>query len=287
MPMGLLSKPSRSDAVKFATLDVQYEIEYGAIPQIQTPDDYRNSCVEAGGITKGWVGVKGLRTKLFTFQESTGKGGGIYTFFTKADLDAYMASDLFKGFGQSPFIKKGTLKYLVYENLPGGELCSEMCAWPSGNKRPTESDIATAHVFFPHFNIKYGAIKEINNLDDYSKGAGMFATVPWMNLPGLRTKWFTMHRESETCHGIYFFQNKAALDSYLKSDLFRRFVKQPWLINPDPQVWEVLKGSELTIEMGEYKGEKQVSSCFAGIASKLLCKMIDGGLPPKSVLNDS
>ena len=109
---------------------------------------------------------------------------------------------------------------------------------------------------------------------------------PSINLPGLRTKWFTLHRESETAHGIYFFQNKAALDSYLKSDLFRRFVKQPWLINPDPQVWEVLKGSELTIEMGEYKGENMVGSFFKGIASLLLCKMIDGGLPPKSVLDE-
>ena len=43
------------------------------------------------------MGVKGLRTKLFTFEPTTGKGGGIYTFYTKADLDAYMASDLFKG----------------------------------------------------------------------------------------------------------------------------------------------------------------------------------------------
>ena len=32
-------------------------------------------------------------------------------------------------------------------------------------------------MFFPHFNVKYGAIKEINSLDDYAKGAGSFATV--------------------------------------------------------------------------------------------------------------
>jgi hypothetical protein len=53
----------------------------------------------AGGGTRPWKDIPGLRTKDFTFIEKTGHGFGFYVFTNKANLSTYMKSPTFAMMG--------------------------------------------------------------------------------------------------------------------------------------------------------------------------------------------
>jgi len=72
-------------------------------------------------------GPKGLRGKYFTWNSEKSVCSGFYTFVTKADLDAYMESDLFKTQTEPPFISLQSAT--VYEILPGTEITVDQGSW--------------------------------------------------------------------------------------------------------------------------------------------------------------
>jgi len=68
-------------------LYVTYDMEYGVTPGIGSLDEFNLAIPNFTGM---WSTVPGLRTKNFTVKDGTDSGSGIYTFKTKAELDAYM-----------------------------------------------------------------------------------------------------------------------------------------------------------------------------------------------------
>lgn len=73
---------------------VKFRFDYTTNPDI--PNAAAMKAMMEGGGTAMWKGIKGLRTKEFTYREDANQAGyGFYTFTNKADLDAYMKSPTF------------------------------------------------------------------------------------------------------------------------------------------------------------------------------------------------
>ena len=75
-----------------------------------------------------WAAVPGLRSKYFTLTPDAKLCSGFYTFFDKASLDAYVASDLFKMHATFKHFSK--IEYTVHEVLAGSERSVDLGAWP-------------------------------------------------------------------------------------------------------------------------------------------------------------
>jgi hypothetical protein len=82
-------------------LQVSYTVLYDKNPEVTSMDAFNNHVPD---LTYIWANVPGLRTKSFTTVEGTDMGSGIYVFKTKADLDAYLQSDLFNQMGTFPHL---------------------------------------------------------------------------------------------------------------------------------------------------------------------------------------
>jgi hypothetical protein len=101
------------------------------MPHIKDFDSFR---VHArSGAFKPWSGIPGLRNKIFWLHEESKTTGGLYTFFDKYSLEAYMKTDLFASMHKVPFLKN--VQYEIHENLEGGELCADMGVWPVSKGR--------------------------------------------------------------------------------------------------------------------------------------------------------
>ena len=72
--------------------------------------------------------------------------GGMYTFFTMADFEAFKKSTLYKSLWDNSVIALGSVDIKIHENLMGGEETHEMCEWPiSGDRMPiVPSDLTDA-----------------------------------------------------------------------------------------------------------------------------------------------
>jgi len=136
------SPPSREEVTAGAMLVVRLDIDLAKLAETfgkpaETPEadleqafymnfktDGQNYCGASFGKA---TGPKGLRGKYFTWNAEKKVCSGFYTFVTKADLDAYMASDLFKTQADPPFI---TLQSATpYEMLPGTEITIDQGSW--------------------------------------------------------------------------------------------------------------------------------------------------------------
>jgi len=72
-------------------------------------------------------GPEGLRGKYFTYKADTKICSGFYTFLDKASMEAYMASDKWKGQKDAPNI--ASVSFSVHEVLPGTERSMDLGAW--------------------------------------------------------------------------------------------------------------------------------------------------------------
>jgi hypothetical protein len=61
--------------------------------------DYREACV---GEAPTFAALPGLVSKTWIANVSTNTYGGVYAFVDREALDAYVSSDLFRGFGADP-----------------------------------------------------------------------------------------------------------------------------------------------------------------------------------------
>ncbi len=249
-------QPSRAAVSNAWILDVRFKIDYntGLDNCPQNPEQFKGF-LEAGG-SETWVKVPGLKSKFFTIKEDGQYGSGIYIFLSKAYLDAYMDSDLFKGFGSFPHITE--LEVKTYRVLAGSEETIGMEEWQSGNAKPNRKDIEAAVIFYPKFTIDYttGLEGTPSNHKEF-EGALIepmnFAKM-WhnTNVPGLRSKYFTINPENSIGTGVYLFINQESLDAYLKSDLLANFKSFPHIKDLEFDVYSIIGGSELTIEVNPW-----------------------------------
>ena len=84
------------------------------------------------------------------------------------------------------------------------------------------------------------------NRDEYETAcqgvAGDFAS-----LPGLISKHWLANEENNTYGGVYIWENKEAMQSYLESDLFRSVSTNPAFLNAESKDFEVIADlSEIT-----------------------------------------
>ena len=248
--------PSRESVSKAWILDVRFKIDYktGVEGCPENPAQFKGFC-EAGG-TETWAQVPGLRSKFFTLSQDQQAGSGIYIFLSKQDLDAYMESDLFKNFGSFPHITQLDIK--TYRVLAGSEETIDMGTWPSGNERPTREDIESAVVFYPRFNIDYGiGIEGSPSNHQEFEGALIepmnFAKM-WhnSNVPGLRSKYFTINQENKVGTGVYIFTSQEHLDDYLKSELLSNFKSFPHIADLKVDIYSIIGGTELTMSVNPW-----------------------------------
>ena len=250
------TKPSRAAVSNAWILDVRFNIDYntGAEGSPTKPAEFKGFC-EAGG-TKAWAQVPGLRSKYFTISRDEQSGSGIYIFLTRAELDKYMQSDLFKSFGSYPHIKDLDIK--LYQVLNGTEITMDMGTWPSGGEKPNRSDIESAVVFYPRFDIKYdtGAEGSPTNSEQFAGALVepmMFAKM-WhnSNVPGLRSKYFTLNEDKTRGTGVYTFVSQKHLDEYLNSETLAIFKSLPHIANLEVDIYSVIVGTEFTMAVNPW-----------------------------------
>merc|ERR1719174_2398334 len=90
-----------------------------------------------GGLTKPWVGLKGLRHKYFGFDSKDEIVVGVYAFYNQAALDEYMAGELFASHKQMPHFSSVDAE--VHDVLVGTENSIENYSW--ANTPPTREDV--------------------------------------------------------------------------------------------------------------------------------------------------
>lgn len=124
-----------------------------------------------------------------------------------------MKTDLFASMHKIPFLKN--VQYEIHENLPGGELTADQGVWPvSKGKGPVvEADLANAWMLEPRFKIKVEVLPN-KSLDDFRGILKSGGTQPWVGIPGLRNKYFTLYGDNMGA-GFYSFTNKVDLIKYM------------------------------------------------------------------------
>ena len=120
----------------------------------------------------------------------------------------------------------------------------------SNGLRPTQQEIEKAVVLDVRFTLDFTVIPEMNSLDAYRSWGRGGGPSPWAEVPGLRSKYFTLNEETNEAGGFYTFFNKEALDVYMKSDLFKSMGTFPFITNLKYTVLEVIPGTELTMDLG-------------------------------------
>ena len=65
---------------------------------------------------------------------------------------------------------------------------------------------------------------------------------PIAGVPGLLTKFWLSDRASNTFGGVYLWENRAALESFRTSELFKSIAGHPNLVNISSEVFNVLEG---------------------------------------------
>lgn len=251
MDDNIRTSPTRESVSKAWILDVRFKIDYktGVEGCPENPAQFKGFC-ETGG-TETWAKIPGLRSKFFTLSQDQQDGSGIYIFLSKEDLDNYMESELFKNFGAYPHITQLDIK--TYRILAGSEETIDMGEWPSGNQKPTRDDIESAVLFYPRFKIDYetGMEGTPSNHKEF-EGALIepmnFAKM-WhnSNVPGLRSKYFTINPENKIGTGVYVFTSQKHLDDYLQSEILSNFKSLPHIKDLKVDIYSIIGGTELTM----------------------------------------
>jgi hypothetical protein len=99
------------------------------------------------------------------------------------------------------------------------------------------------HILIVNFNLKGISQQEYQALCD--KIAPVFATIP-----GLISKLWLADAESNTYGGVYSWQDRAAMEGYMQSEIFRRIANHPNLENVTARTFDLLDGpTQVTKEL--------------------------------------
>lgn len=246
------TKPSASDMSDAKLLHVKLKMNYKANPQVSSYADLK-AVLGDGGATAPWAALHGLRHKYFIYSPETETCSGVYVFFNQAALDAYMASELFAA--QTTYPHVSSVEYMVHDVMAGTECSIENYAW--AHTPPTREDVAQAFMLIVHLDVDTDitpepALRGFMAADGggYTKGFGL-ASGP----KGLRGKYFTWHADTAVCSGYYTFLDRASLDTYMASDLFKQQAAAPNIKSVSYSVHEVCPGTERSMDLGAWAGK--------------------------------
>jgi hypothetical protein len=79
-------------------------------------EDYRQACVDEA---PSFAALPGLVSKTWLADEATNTYGGVYAFEDGNRLDAYLGSDLFKGFATDPTLPNLSVRAFEILDAPG------------------------------------------------------------------------------------------------------------------------------------------------------------------------
>jgi len=114
---------------------------------------------------------------------------------------------------------------------------------------PSRDDMVAAKLLYVQMKMDYSKNSDIPNLEALRKGLGDGGmTAPWGSLPGLRHKYFTYNKETDTCCGVYVWYNQEDMDKYMKSELFTGAKSWPHVKELTYSVKDVIPGTEKSIE---------------------------------------
>ena len=91
------------------------------------------------------------------------------------------------------------------------------------------------HIQIINFNLKGISRAEYEAASD--EIVGLFAS-----MPGLVSKTWLANEETNTYGGVYFWENKEAMDSYIQSEVFKGIGENPALENIKSTDFEVIEG---------------------------------------------
>lgn len=100
--------------------------------------------------------------------------------------------------------------------------------------------------------------------DHFRAHAKTGAFKPWSTVKGLRNKVFWLHQDSNSTGGLYTFLTRAALDDYMKTELFASMNTVPFFKNVEFEVHENLAGGELCADLGVWPESNGKGSVLPG-----------------------
>jgi len=253
------TKPTSKDSQNAYVLYVKLKCDWKGNPDVPDLAALRNM-LDGGGVTGMWAAVPGLRTKYFTFCKETDTVTGVYVFLTKAALEDYKSSDLFKA--HLTFKHFSSVKAEVHDVMDGSQCSMDLGAWSTGaGARPARADFANkAYMLHVRLTCDYKGNPDIPNEAAMRygiiDGPGAMQGFPkmWAMVPGLRSKFFTLTEDASLCSGYYTFFDKASLDKYIVSDLFKMHGTFKHFSKIEYTVHEVLAGSERSVDLGVWPG---------------------------------
>eukprot|EP00854_Cymbomonas_tetramitiformis_P005768 gene5768-6957_t len=246
-------KPTARDMAAAKLLYVQLRMDWGATAAMRGPEDLRSALGDGGG-TAAWAEVEGLRHKYFVYSPDTGTYSGVYVFFSMAKLAAYMDSELFTAQASHEHVSE--VSAVVLDVMEGSELCIENTAW--GSSPAVCEEVSSAVMLVVHLKIDYDASPDFPDeaaLRRAMKADGGGYPGAFAGLPGLRGKYFVYDGALETCSGFYTFVSRAALDAYMRSELFAQQADFPHVKEVTYSVHEVLPGTERTMDLRGWGSE--------------------------------
>eukprot|EP01134_Creolimax_fragrantissima_P008481 CFRG8481T1 len=124
---------------------------------------------------------------------------------------------------------------------------------------PTSPDIGNARILEVRYKLDYdtnseGSPKSATEFRSILANGG---TAPWAAVYGLRSKYFALTRDGTYGSSFYTFLTQKDLDDYLVSDLFKTESSLPHIVDTKIEVYEILPGSENTIDMGNWPSGHQ------------------------------
>jgi|TARA_B110000046_G_scaffold185881_1_gene230107 hypothetical protein len=174
--------------------------------------------------------ISGLIGKTFIGNLEKGVFGGVYYFTDKASVDAYLASDLWKGIVSHPNLVN--FKNDIYSIAPISEVSN---GFADKRKTANEEDANTAkQLLIVKYELSEMSLEAHNQLG--SDVVGNFAPG---KIPGLIGKTFIGNLEKGVFGGVYYFTDQVSLDTYLASDLWNGIVSHPNLVNFKKEIYMI------------------------------------------------
>ena len=169
-----------------------------------------------------------------------------------------METELFKSHDSMPHFESVEAEPL--DVMPGTELSIEKTAWPSAP--PTREDVTKAVMLIVKIQMDYttgaeGLPAKAEDLYGFMAAPpnGMGYPKSFGELKGLRGKYFAYNAKEELCYGFYTFLDRASLDEYMASDLFKKQGDPPHIKELTFAIHEVLPGTEVVLDQGAWTGK--------------------------------
>ena len=121
------------------------------------------------------------------------------------------------------------------------------------NLPPTAKDSVNAWVLYVKLKCDWKGNPDVPNLNalramlDQGGVTGM-----WAEVPGLRSKYFTYCKETDTVTGVYLFFTKHAMEAYKSSGLFKAHATFKHFSSVEAEVHDVMEGTESSMDLGKW-----------------------------------